>query len=230
MLPEARATTTLRRTVPLLRWTQLEPILVTKLKRASESTAIIGGTLRKKIRTGSKSTPPPTPVIPIRVPTTKPIKTFSMSITNPIQLCRDLFAPRSGRVSVDPDESLTLQMQNDLLRCLFGTEFGRIDHNLGIRGLFVRVRNARELLENASASLGIQTLTVALFTGLHRGRDVNQNEAAAGLNHAAYGFASGVIRSDGSADRDATVLGYFGGHIADTSNIDIAMLLRETQL
>src|SRR5271170_1447701 len=163
---------------------------------------MIGGTLRTKIRTGSRSTPPPTPVIPIRVPTTKPIKTFSMSITNPMQLCRGLFAPRSVRLSVDPDESLPLQMQNDLLRCFLGTEFSGVDHNFSICRFLVRVRNAGKLLENAGASFSVETLAVTLFTSLHRGRDVNQDKATAGFNHAAYGFAGRIIRSDGSADCD----------------------------
>ena len=52
-------------------------ILVKKLNSASDPTAIMRGTLEPNIRTGSRRTPPPTPVIPMRVPTTNPIKTLS---------------------------------------------------------------------------------------------------------------------------------------------------------
>ena len=79
-LPLARASTTLRRTVPLRKWSQPDPILVTKLKTASEPTARIGGTFRTKIKIGNSRTPPPSPVIPIKVPTNKPIKIVTAAV------------------------------------------------------------------------------------------------------------------------------------------------------
>ena len=62
---------------PFFRCTMLAGILVKKLKSASEPTAMIAGTLKPKIRMGSSRTPPPTPVRPIRMPTTKPIRILS---------------------------------------------------------------------------------------------------------------------------------------------------------
>ena len=45
-----------------------------KVESASEPTARMGGTPKPKMRIGSSRTPPPTPVIPIRVPTPKPTR------------------------------------------------------------------------------------------------------------------------------------------------------------
>jgi hypothetical protein len=78
MLPAASASTTLRRTVPLLKWTALDGILVRKLNSASDPTAMIGGTRSPKISRGSSRTPPPRPVNPIRVPTIRPIRILSV--------------------------------------------------------------------------------------------------------------------------------------------------------
>ena len=78
-LPRARASTTFRRTVPFFRCIRLAGIFVKKLKSASEPTATMGGTLSPKISTGSSSTPPPTPLIPMRMPTINPITIFSRS-------------------------------------------------------------------------------------------------------------------------------------------------------
>ena len=64
----------------LSQWTILAPILVTKLKRASDPTARIEARANRKSGWAAADTPPPTPVIPIRVPTTKPIRIFDQHI------------------------------------------------------------------------------------------------------------------------------------------------------
>ena len=79
MLPMARAITTLRRTVPFLRCNRLAGIFVKKLNSASEPTAMIAGTFNPKIRMGSSRTPPPTPLMPMRTPTTKPTRILAAS-------------------------------------------------------------------------------------------------------------------------------------------------------
>src|SRR5580704_10971576 len=120
-LPTANARTTLRRTVPLRKCTQLEPILVKKLKTASDPTARMGGTLSTKINNGSKSTPPPKPVMPIRVPTTKPIRILSaIAMTELVAASSPGNAgPELRPSSVHSDEALPLQVQNDLLCSFF---------------------------------------------------------------------------------------------------------------
>src|SRR5580658_1234204 len=71
------------RTVPLRKCMKLAGILVKKLHNASLPTAMMGGTCRPKISMGSSKTPPPTPVIPISVPTVKQISTFSSKNSMP---------------------------------------------------------------------------------------------------------------------------------------------------
>src|SRR5438445_13454311 len=130
MLPVSSAMTTLRRTVPFRKCIQPLPILVMKLKTASDPTAKIGGTLRPKISTGSKSTPPPSPVIPIRVPTTRPIRILAaISIQ---LLSRD-------RSRVNANESFALQVQNDLLGGFFGRQISGVDDYFGVFWLLIRI-------------------------------------------------------------------------------------------
>src|ERR1700693_48759 len=127
-LPTAKARTTLRLTVPLRRRTTLEPILVKKLKNASDPTARIGGTLRAKINSGSKSTPPPKPVMPIRVPTTKPIRILrASSMTEWVAGDNRELSRSLGRSSVDSDEAFLLQVQDNFLRGFLRRQIARVD-------------------------------------------------------------------------------------------------------
>src|SRR5207253_1086855 len=144
----------LRRTVPLLKCTRLEGILVKKLNSASDPTAMIGGTRKTKISRGSKRTPPPSPVMPIRVPTTKPIKTLSaMSIAT----CSYL---RGSCIRVDPDKALSLQVKNDLLGGFLGTHVGGVNHDLGVLRCLVRIGNPGELFQDSGARFGVQPFAV----------------------------------------------------------------------
>jgi len=58
---------------------------------------------------------------------------------------------------------------------------------------------------------------------------MHQDEAAVGLNHLPHMFAGSVVRRDGSADCDATILGDFRGHVSDAADVDVAMLFREAE-
>src|SRR5436190_14009188 len=109
----------------------LEGILVRKLKAASEPTAMIAGTFRPKISKGRRRTPPPNPVSPIRVPTIRPITILS-AISSMVSECCNSVACRRRRFSIDSDETLLLEMQNDFLRCLFRAEFGGVNDDLGL--------------------------------------------------------------------------------------------------
>src|SRR5258708_3537956 len=98
----------------------LAPILVTKLNSASEPTARIGGTPKPKIRIGSSKTPPPSPVIPMRVPTPKPTRLLiSKSMQVPAQPLVIPPGETSDRLRCRSDEAFPLQMQDDFLRRFF---------------------------------------------------------------------------------------------------------------
>src|SRR6201993_3142064 len=178
MLPTARAITTFRRTVPFFRCIRLAGILVKKLNSASEPTAIIGGTLRPKISTGSSNTPPPTPLNPIRMPTTKPTTILaSRSMSGPLfrLCCRSVYS----------DEAFPLKVQDNFLCGFLGRQLASVNRYLSIRRSFIGIGNARELLENSRARFRIEPLAVALLADFHRGRDVHENKAAERLNHLA---------------------------------------------
>ena len=100
-------------------------------------------------------------------------------------------------------------MQNNLLRRFLGRQFARIDGNFRVRRNLVRIGNAGELFENAGACLGIETFAVALLANLHRSGHMHQNESAVRINHLPHVLASGIVRSDGRANRNSAVLGNF---------------------
>src|ERR1700683_5462636 len=113
----------------------LAPILVRKLKSASDPTACMGGTPSPKMRIGSSRTPPPTPVIPIRVPTAKP----------PRLLMRRSMAYRGlDRLRRRTDEAFPLEVQDNFLRRLFGGQVTGVNGDFGVDRGFVRIRDTRE--------------------------------------------------------------------------------------
>src|ERR1700691_6001893 len=159
----------------------LAPILVRKLNSASEPTARRGGTPKPKIRIGSSKTPPPTPVIPMRVPTTKPIKLLiSRSMTVPASAFQ---SKALGRLRRCTDKAFPFEMQNNFLCRLFSRQLAGINDHISVSRSFVRIRNPRELLENSGARFGVQTFAVPLFADLYRGCNVDQNEASVGFDH-----------------------------------------------
>src|SRR5215472_7216702 len=222
-LPHPRASTTLRRTVPFFRCKRLAGILVKKLNIASEPTATIGGYPRPKISTGSSNTPPPTPLIPIRIPTTKPTKILVAS-------SGIVLVPLLRRGSVYSDEAFTLEVQNNFLSRFLGRQFPSVDCNLGIRRSFIGIRDPGEFLQNAGASLGIQALAVTLLADFYRSCDVHKDESSIGLDQLPHVFAGSVIRSDRRTNRDAAIFCDLRRHIADAPDVDITVLLREPKL
>src|SRR5271165_3270343 len=243
------ASTTFLRTVPLIKWMMVAGILVKKLHMASLPTAMIGGMCNPKMSRGSSSTPPPRPVIPISVPTVKPISIFSsknsmpsfesvlssrfpvLSKTNRVKTLRtrDRTEYCLLSVAVGSDKALALKVQNDGLRRFLGAQFGRVNHDFGISGRLVGVRDAGKFLNNAGASLGVQAFAIALFTDINGSGGVHQYETAKRFDHLAHRLTRRRIRRNRSADGDAAVLGDFGGDVADASNVDVAMLLGESE-
>src|SRR5712692_2244450 len=134
------------------------------------------------------------------------------------------------RLSIYPDKALLFKVKNNFLSGLLRRQVGGVDHHFRVRWSFVGVGNTSEFLDDSRPRLGIESLTVALLTDLQRGCDVNQDEAAEGLNDLTHRLADRIIGSDGGADGDAAVLGNLRGDIADAANIDVAMLLGETKV
>src|SRR5216683_7596847 len=223
MLPAASAITTLRRTVPFFRCKSPAGILVKKLKSASDPTAMIAGTFRPKISTGSSRTPPPTPVRPMRMPTTKPTRILT-AIS--VIATKYVLLPGSGNA----DEAFAFQVQNDLLGCFLRRPLARIDNNLSVGRNFVGVRDTRELLEDSSSSLGVQALPIALLADFDRSGDVNQDEPPVRLHHLAHVFTGRVIGRDGRTNSNTAVLCDLRSHVSDSADIDVAMLFRESEL
>src|SRR5438477_10913096 len=121
-------------------------------------------------------------------------------------------------------------MENDFLGRFVRTKVGSIDDNFGIRWLFIRIRHAGEVLEYAGPGLRVETLAIALFTNLNRGRKMHHYKSAKRLNHRSYLFSGGVIGCDRSADGDSTIFGYFGSHVANAANVEIAVFLGKSEL
>src|SRR3984885_9894719 len=175
----------------------LAPILVRKLNSASEPTARIGGTPKPKIRIGSSKTPPPTPVIPMRVPTPKPTRLLisrSMTITAFASLSLVGVGQSLSRFRGRSDEAFPLQVQNDLLRCLFWGKLTCVNGDFGVGRNFVRIRDAGEFLENSRARFGIQAFGVAFLADIDRSGNVHKKDPAVRLNHLPHVLASRVVR------------------------------------
>ena len=77
----------------------------------------------------------------------------------------------------------------------------------GILRRLVGIGDAGELLDDAGAGLGVEALAVAALADLERGRDVDLEEAAGGLDHVAHLGAGRGVGGDRRADGDAAVLG-----------------------
>src|SRR5713101_227394 len=252
MLPTAIASTTLFRTVPFHKCMMLAGIFVKKLNSASLPTAMMAGMCSPKMSMGSSNTPPPRPVKPISVPTVKPISIFSSKNSMRLLVSSQFSVPSSRfsvnqnqvnelrtenrelgtvflAVAVGADKALALEVQNDGLRRFLGAQLGGVNYDFGIGWRLIRIRDAGEFLDDAGASLGVQAFTVALFTHFDRGGCVNQNKPAERFNHLSHRFASRLIRSDRSADRDAAVLRDLGSNIANAADVDVAMLLGESE-
>jgi len=66
-------------TVPLRRWRQPPTVFVTAAYARSVPMAIVGLVWKARMSSGVMSEPPPTPVVPTRIPTPKPKRTIRRS-------------------------------------------------------------------------------------------------------------------------------------------------------
>src|SRR5258706_14426003 len=99
------------------------------------------------MRMGSSNTPPPKPVMPIRVPTRKPTRIFSSNIG--LEISRS--SPALLLVVANADIPFALQMKNNLLGSFFRAHSSRVDGHVGLHRNLVRIGNPRELLEDTRA-------------------------------------------------------------------------------
>ena len=116
------------------------------------------------------------------------------------------------------------------MRRFFRTQLPGVNHNLGIGGRFIGIRNTSELLDDSRARLGVQALPVALFAYVNRSRHVHEDEPTERLDHLPDSLACGLIGSNRSTHCDAAVLGDLGRDIPDAADVDVAMLFRESKL
>ena len=70
------------------------------------------------------------------------------------------------RLGFGADVTFALQMQDDLLGGFVGRDLGGVDRDFGVGRSLVGIGNAGELLDDAGAGLGVQSLAVAAFADL----------------------------------------------------------------
>src|SRR5205807_5882987 len=68
-----------------------------------------------------------------------------------------------ARVTRIPDEAFAFQMKDNFLGRLVRSELGRIDGYVRIGRVFVGIRDAGKLLDNAGASFGVEVYGVWLL-------------------------------------------------------------------
>src|SRR5713226_6990516 len=120
-------------------------------------------------------------------------------------------------------------MQKDLLNGLFGSQLAGVDDYIRVGRNLVGIRNPGELLDEAGAGLGIQTLAVAALADFKGRGEMHQDESAVRLNDGAHLLAHVVERGDRGADGDSPVLGNFRGDESNTSNVEVAVLAGESE-
>src|SRR5664279_6284286 len=131
---------------------------------------------------------------------------------------------------VGTDVVFPFQPENDLLCRLLRAELPSVDDELSVRGGLIRVADAGELLEHTGPRLGIEALAVSLLADLQRRRDVNEDEAAIGLDERSDVLTGGLVRRDRGTDGDAPVLRDLRCDPADAPDVDVPVLLGEAQL
>src|SRR5262249_26101937 len=107
---------------------------------------------------------------------------------------------------------------------------GRVNPDLSVAWLLVRIGNSSKLLQDAGPRLGIKSFAITLLTDIDRGREVNENEATDRFNHRANIFARRIVGRDRSTNGDSPSFRDLRGDVADAANIDVAMFLRKSKL
>ena len=105
----------------------------------------------------------------------------------------------------------------------------RVDHQVGVARLLVRVGDSGEGADDPGPCLGVQPLAVARLAHLERRRDMHQNEVAYLGDHPPHPGAGRRVGGDRRADRDTAVPGDLGRHEPDAGNVQVPVFPGERE-
>src|SRR5439155_3361219 len=126
-------------------------------------------------------------------------------------------------LTVGTDESLFLQVKDDLLRRLVRCHVCGVNHYIGILWGLVWVRYAGNLLDQSGPGLGVESLPVSFFANLNGSSDMHQYKTSVRLDHFPHLVPDAGVRRDRCAECNATVLGNFRRHKANAPDVDVAV-------
>src|SRR5207249_7940248 len=118
----------------------------------------------------------------------------------------------------------------DPVRGLSRAHLPRIQSKIGIvRGL-VRVGDAGECWKDSCPCLGVESFHIAHFAHGEGCGDVNEKESSNGLHLSSHILPNCIVRRYRGANRNAAMTGDLRCDESNPADIQIAMLLRKTQL
>src|SRR5581483_3706092 len=120
------------------------------------------------------------------------------------------------------------RLDHDLCR-LLGRPALRLDDDLGVLRLLVRVVDAREARDLARERLLVEAVHVAASALLERGRDEDLHERAELLDHRPRPVPRLRVRRDRRCDHGRPVAGQPRGDPADPLDVRVPVLLREPE-
>ena len=104
-----------------------------------------------------------------------------------------------------------------------------IDAHLRIGRILIRIVDPGKSLNQPCASFRIQPLAITRLADFDGCRDVYLDESSERVYQIADRASGCGVRRDRRTDRDPAILRNLTRHVTDTQNIEIAMLLRETE-
>lgn len=122
------------------------------------------------------------------------------------------------------EETLALQEEDDLVDNGAHGLLLAVDGKVGLGGNLIGVVNTGEVLDLASAGLGVDAALVRLLAVLERGGDVHEVEVAVLLDQLAGALAGLLEGGNGSGDNGGTGPGQLGGNEGNASNVLVAVL------
>ena len=127
------------------------------------------------------------------------------------------------------DEPHGFKLEQNLMRAVIDVNVCRFYAQFGGFGNVIGIGDPGEFLDFAFAREFVEPLAVTAFAFFDRGGNVHFDESTKGFDVLAHGAAGCGIGRDWRANCDPTVFGDFGGDIADTANVQIAVFLGESE-
>lgn len=120
---------------------------------------------------------------------------------------------------------------DDLLHCLLRG----VDNEVCLRGSLVRVIDTGEALDLASASLGIDALSVHFLAVLEGSRAVNEVEVASAASSILHNvilcsLSAGLVGRNRGGDDSSASSGELSRNVGDAQNVLVPVLVGETKL